>query len=313
MSISLQDIASQADQVRHDNRRAHERVAGRVVIRIGTKRAVNKGLVHNLSLGGIGVYTRCVYPPGTVVAVAVDTEAGTAEAGTAAAGTAGSDTAGSGAAGAVPGAELALAGEVRWTRIVSGNPPDAVYEMGIRLIEPPKEYGRFFADVAERSSRRPTSHAPNFTAGSAVPSANADWHDVASDAPAPADDERRIDPRFDLAVPVTFVEPPDVASTLTRNIAGGGAFVVGATSLEVGMVAVIDVRLPEIPEPVRALGRVAHVRPSCGPGDPGGVGLRFLRFYAGSEERLITYLDGLEKSLGVTQVHIVRGVDLPRD
>ena len=274
MSMNLYDIASRESNVKPDERRAHERFGGRVVVRVGTKKAVNKGLVHNLSAGGLGIYTRVVYPPGTVVALALEAATPNSQG---------------------PGQEIGLSGEVRWTRIVSGTPPEAVFEMGIRLMDPSPAYAQYFANVSSPETITEVVVAEPSDAPHGTSLAGLDRRDVARRA---------------AVLPVEFVEPGDVAATLTRNITSGGAFISATAGLEMGMVAVVDVRLPDISEPVRALGRVVHVRPSTGPNDPGGVGLRFLRVYAGSEQRLRDYLDGLQKKLGVSEVAVLRGIDL---
>ena len=72
MSISLHEVLTNLPAIRPDERRGEDRIAGRILVRVGTKRAANKGLVHNLSLGGLGIYTRVVYPPGTAVALLLE-------------------------------------------------------------------------------------------------------------------------------------------------------------------------------------------------------------------------------------------------
>ncbi len=250
---TLQDIANRQAPVGSDERRGHERVGGRVLVRIGTRQALNRGLVHNLSLGGLGVYTRVVYPPGTTVTVTVE-----------------------GGGGATL---LSVEGQVRWSRIVDGVNPDAVYEMGIRLMDVTAEYKAFFADHCARQSGVVATPRP-------------------APAEAPAADERRVQARKEAYLPVEFVDPPDLAPTLTRNITCGGALVQGCTELTEGAIVVVDVRLPEIPEAIRAIGIVKHVR-QASPGDPGGVGLAFERFYAGARERLAGYLDEVSRTRGV--------------
>lgn len=236
---TLLDIARREGRPRPDERRAHERVSSRLVVRIGTKRPTNKGLVHNLSVGGLGVYTRVVYPPGTLVTLVLEPD--------------GPDS-----------TTLSLTGEIRWTRIVHGTPPEAVYEMGCRFIDASPSYLRFFSAHVQASCAKreePVAFAPL-----------AESLDSGT--------ECREDVRHDAWLPIEFVDPPDMAATLTRNIASGGAFIQGGQSLKVGAIAIVEVKLPSSDdgEPVRAIARVVHVRTPVSEHDQGGVGLRFLRF-----------------------------------
>jgi PilZ domain len=269
---TLLEIARSEGRPGPDERRTHERVTSKLVVRIGTKRPTNMGLVHNLSVGGLGIYTRVVYPPGTLVTMVLEPD--------------GPDS-----------TTLSLTGEVRWTRIVHGTSPEAVYEMGCRFIDATPSYLRFFSAHLKANRAKceePVAFAPL-----------AESLDSGTD--------RREEGRLGAWLPIEFVDPPDMAATLTRNITSGGAFIQGGETLKVGAIAIVEVKLPSIDdgEPVRAIARVVHVRNPVSVHDQGGVGLRFLRFYAGGREKLDAYLAGIEASLGVGVVHVASAPPKP--
>lgn len=100
----------------------------RLELRFGTQALAHRGLVHNISGNGLGVFTRVVYPPGKAFDAVVVNEAGE---------------------------EVSLLAEVRWTRLL---PEDfgagLKYEMGVRLIDPSFAWKVFFDQIRDVMERR---------------------------------------------------------------------------------------------------------------------------------------------------------------
>lgn len=209
-------------------------------VRFGTKKLTQEGAVHNISEGGLGLFTSVVYPPGKEFDLELE----------------------------VGSVIVPVRGEVRWTRLLPADQRGGhTYEMGIRVIEPPVAYVALFRQLQKR-------FGPN-----------------------------RHSTRAKARIPLRFVQPSDVASAMTRNIAGGGAFAATDQPLKVGMLAVVELRLPGITDEVRAVARVAHVRDGSDGGEP-GVGLRFLRLVAGGQDRLRRYLDGIKRQLNIDEIRV---------
>ena len=116
-------ISLTVSRISHDERRSDgPRITQRLDLWFGAGNQLShRGLIHNMSKGGLGLFTRAVYPPGKIFNLTLIRP---------------------------DGVQLPLQGEVRWTRLL---PREGVtgekYEMGVRVMEVSDAYSALFEQV----------------------------------------------------------------------------------------------------------------------------------------------------------------------
>ena len=90
---------------------------------------------------------------------------------------------------------------------------------------------------------------------------------------ATSDDRRRWD-RVDMVVRVDYKTVDELFSEFARNINEGGIFVETEQPPEVGSPIALEFRIPGVPEPIAAHGRVMRVSDGTGH-EPPGMGVQF--------------------------------------
>ena len=106
--------------------------------------------------------------------------------------------------------------------------------------------------------------------------------------------ERRIDTRVNIAVPLRFRPLTNPGSTEQKaeseNISQRGMFFLTNIPLKVGTPVEVSLRLPQevagkMVSDVMCVARVVHVKPNSGPGGMLGIGLHIERYEAQAVER----------------------------
>jgi uncharacterized protein (TIGR02266 family) len=108
---------------------------------------------------------------------------------------------------------------------------------------------------------------------------------------APRAAERRDRVRCEVHIDIEVHSGERTHAGVTRDLSEAGAFVATELELEVGSTVELCVHLPSRPEPLRCLGEVRWRRaPGSVPGEPGGVGLRFVRLESESRRAVQAFL-----------------------
>jgi uncharacterized protein (TIGR02266 family) len=107
---------------------------------------------------------------------------------------------------------------------------------------------------------------------------------------SPAD--RRIEPRYAVAVSVTFESEHNFYTGLTSDLSGGGLFVATHLIRPVGERIQLRLTLPTYREPIDAVTEVRWVREMSMPGGGGeaGMGLKFLQLAPQAKEAIKAFL-----------------------
>jgi len=108
--------------------------------------------------------------------------------------------------------------------------------------------------------------------------------------PSPAD--RRLEPRFAVAVAVTFESEHNFYTGLTSDLSGGGLFVATHLIRPVGERVQLRLTLPTYREPIDAITEVRWVRAMAlsGGGGEAGMGLKFLQLAPKAKEAIKAFL-----------------------
>ena len=103
--------------------------------------------------------------------------------------------------------------------------------------------------------------------------------------------ERRKHPRIPIKLRVKYRSAKDFFEDYSGNISAGGMFIRTREPVEYGTKVLLEFVLPEIPMTVRGLGEVVRVvREGVSQEEPGGMGIKFLKFDAGSEESIKKFI-----------------------
>jgi uncharacterized protein (TIGR02266 family) len=108
----------------------------------------------------------------------------------------------------------------------------------------------------------------------------------------PPADERRVQPRFTVAVQVTMESEHNFYTGLTQDLSGGGLFVATHNLRPVGERVTLRFTLPTSSEPIVAVTEVRWIRPNPVPGGGGeaGMGLMFLQLPPPAKEAIKAFL-----------------------
>ncbi|MGD0837262.1 MAG: TIGR02266 family protein [Polyangia bacterium] len=106
------------------------------------------------------------------------------------------------------------------------------------------------------------------------------------------EDERRLQPRFAVAVKVTMDSEHNFYTGLTQDLSGGGLFVATHHIRPIGEVVRVNFTLPALRDPIEALTQVRWVRSSDvgGGGGGPGMGLMFIELSAKAKEAIKGFL-----------------------
>jgi len=107
---------------------------------------------------------------------------------------------------------------------------------------------------------------------------------------SPAD--RRLEPRFAVAVAVTFESDHNFYTGLTSDLSGGGLFVATLQIRPIGERIHLRLTLPNSKEPIEAITEVRWVRQTalaCGGGEA-GMGLQFLQLAPQAKEAIKNFI-----------------------
>jgi uncharacterized protein (TIGR02266 family) len=107
---------------------------------------------------------------------------------------------------------------------------------------------------------------------------------------SPAD--RRIEPRYAVAVSVTLESEHNFYTGLTSDLSGGGLFVATHLIRSVGERIQLRLTLPNYREPIDAITEVRWVRATAmsGGGGEAGMGLKFLQLTPQAKEAIKAFL-----------------------
>ena len=107
---------------------------------------------------------------------------------------------------------------------------------------------------------------------------------------SPAD--RRLEPRYAVAVAVTFESDHNFYTGITSDLSGGGLFVATHQIRPVGERIQLRLTLPTFGEPIDAVTEVRWVRAASLPGGGGeaGMGLQFLQLLPQAKDAIKAFL-----------------------
>jgi uncharacterized protein (TIGR02266 family) len=108
--------------------------------------------------------------------------------------------------------------------------------------------------------------------------------------PVPSD--RRLEPRYEVAVSVTFESEHNFYTGLTQDLSGGGLFVATHQLRPVGERIRLRFTLPSSKEPIEAITEVRWVRETAakGGGAEVGMGLMFLQLAPQAKDAIKGFL-----------------------
>lgn len=111
-------------------------------------------------------------------------------------------------------------------------------------------------------------------------------------SPAGPPSDRRLQPRFAVAVQVTMESEHNFYTGLTQDLSGGGLFVATNNIRPIGERIFLRFTLPTLKEPIDALTEVRWVRPNAvqGGGGEAGMGLQFLQLQPQAKEAIKAFL-----------------------
>lgn len=107
-----------------------------------------------------------------------------------------------------------------------------------------------------------------------------------------APNDRRTEPRFEVAVEVTFESEHNFYTGLTQDLSGGGLFVATHQLRPIGERIHLRFTLPSSKEPIEAVTEVRWVREKevKGGGGDVGMGLQFLQLSPQAKEAVKLFL-----------------------
>ena len=107
---------------------------------------------------------------------------------------------------------------------------------------------------------------------------------------SPAD--RRLEPRYSVAVEVTLESEHNFYTGLTSDLSGGGLFVATHLIRPIGERISLRLTLPNYREPIDAITEVRWVRATAlsGGGGEAGMGLQFLQLSPPAKEAIMAFL-----------------------
>ena len=105
-------------------------------------------------------------------------------------------------------------------------------------------------------------------------------------------DNRRLEPRYAVAVEVTFESAHNFYTGLTSDLSGGGLFVATLQIRPVGERIHLRFTVPTSREPIEAVTEVRWVRATAmsGGGGEAGMGLQFLQLAPQAKEAIKAFL-----------------------
>ena len=105
-------------------------------------------------------------------------------------------------------------------------------------------------------------------------------------------DNRRLEPRYAVAVEVTFESEHNFYTGLTSDLSGGGLFVATLQIRPVGERIHLRFTVPTSREPIEAVTEVRWVRATAmsGGGGEAGMGLQFLQLAPQAKEAIKAFL-----------------------
>jgi uncharacterized protein (TIGR02266 family) len=112
----------------------------------------------------------------------------------------------------------------------------------------------------------------------------------------PLSDERRVQPRFAVAVQVTMESEHNFYTGLTQDLSSGGLFVATHAIRPIGEQIHLRFTLPTAREPIEAMTQVRWIRPTAIPGGGGevGMGLMFLNLPPHAKQAIQAFLNKRE-------------------
>jgi len=105
-------------------------------------------------------------------------------------------------------------------------------------------------------------------------------------------DDRRLEPRYAVAVAVTLESDHNFYTGLTSDLSGGGLFVATHMIRPVGERIQLRITLPTSREPIEAMTEVRWIRATAMPGGGGeaGMGLQFLQLDVKAKDAIKAFL-----------------------
>ncbi len=104
-------------------------------------------------------------------------------------------------------------------------------------------------------------------------------------------DDRRLTPRFELAIEVTFESEHNFYTGLTQDLGGGGLFVATHALRAIGDCIRVRFTLPGHPVRLDAITEVRWVRPRDTAEGGAGLGLEFLQMSPATKEAVKAFLE----------------------
>ena len=104
-------------------------------------------------------------------------------------------------------------------------------------------------------------------------------------------DERRFNPRFELAVAVTFESEHNFYTGLTEDLGGGGLFVATHALRAIGDCIRVRLSLPGHPDLLDAITEVRWVRPRDTAEGEAGLGLEFLQMSLATKDAVKAFIE----------------------
>ena len=108
----------------------------------------------------------------------------------------------------------------------------------------------------------------------------------------PSPTERRLEPRYAVAVAVTFESEHNFYTGLTSDISGGGLFVATPQALPIGERIQLRFTIPTSRDAIEVISEVRWVRMESmsGGGGEAGMGLQFLQLAPEAKEAIKVFL-----------------------
>lgn len=103
-------------------------------------------------------------------------------------------------------------------------------------------------------------------------------------------DERRISPRYELTVAVTFESQHNFYKGVSRDLGSGGLFVATDMLRPVGEFVRVRFTLPTSPQVMDAIAEVRWLRSTDTTGSEAGMGLQFLQMSAETKQAVRAFM-----------------------
>ena len=105
--------------------------------------------------------------------------------------------------------------------------------------------------------------------------------------------DERIDKRYRATLRVAYQSFDEFKSEYTRNVSRGGMFISTHSMIPMGTRIELHLYVPNLPEPLRILGEVAHKKEPNERGE-GGLGIKFIEIDEASKIHLVRYLSRIK-------------------